>query len=292
MPLTIRQMQIRRQLTQASKLKRRRKPKKIQRLREPRLQQLQYQRLLSRMVRDLQRIVREEVIPQTPGWLAAAQVERAGVREDAIRDTIGVIFGKLAVIFGQVFSDGVLETEIRSVATGVDSLHSVEFIKQTTAGIGVPVIRPEPWKQALMRDFVTDNVKLTKSLTGDALRSFEQIVSNGIRGDLRTEDIAKELQAKLGVTKARAKFLARDQVGKLQGELTQHRQQGAGIKEYTWSTSKDERVRHDHQLLEGTTQQWSKAPIVDRRTGRRAHPGRDFQCRCQPIPKIPAEFLA
>lgn len=285
-------MRIRRQLTQAATLRRRRKPKKVPLLREPRAQRLQYQKLLNSMTRELQRMLREDIVPQIPGWLATAQAERAGVREDAVRDTIGLSFGRLVLLFGQLFPDGDLDTEIRDVATSTDSLHSVEFIKQTTAGIGVPLIQPEPWKQALMRDFVTDNVGLTKSLSGDTLRSFEQIISNGIRGDLRSSDIAKELQAKLGVTKSRAAFLARDQVGKLQGELTQHRQQGAGIKEYTWSTSKDERVRHGHQVLEGTVQQWSKPPIVDRRTGRRAHPGRDFQCRCQPIPTIPAEFLA
>ncbi len=45
------------------------------------------------------------------------------------------------------------------------------------------------------------------------------------------------------ISNSRAKLLARDQVGKLNGRLTQRRQQDIGVEMYIWSTSRDERMR-------------------------------------------------
>lgn len=57
-----------------------------------------------------------------------------------------------------------------------------------------------------------------------------------------------------------------------------------GYGRYIWTTRRDNRVRPDHARLEGRICSWNDPPIVDLRSGRRAHPGGDYNCRCSASP--------
>ncbi len=57
----------------------------------------------------------------------------------------------------------------------------------------------------------------------------------------------------------------------------------AGITQYTWSTSKDERVRPSHAELEGEQFSYDDPPEVD---GEPANPGEPILCRCVPLPVL------
>jgi SPP1 gp7 family putative phage head morphogenesis protein len=105
-----------------------------------------------------------------------------------------------------------------------------------------------------------------------------EIIEGPLREGIRVEEVRARIQERMGVVQSRAELIARDQTLKLYGQIQEARQTDAGIEEYTWSTSLDERVRSRHTELEGTTQRWDTPPVVDRKTGRRAHPGEDFQC--------------
>lgn len=59
---------------------------------------------------------------------------------------------------------------------------------------------------------------------------------------------------------------------------------GSGFQYYVWTTRKDDRVRPDHARLEGRICNWNDPPIVDLRSGRRRHPGEDYNCRCTAAP--------
>ena len=52
----------------------------------------------------------------------------------------------------------------------------------------------------------------------------------------------------------------------------------SGFQYYVWTTRKDDRVRPDHARLEGRIINWNDPPVVDLRSGRRRHPGEDYQC--------------
>jgi SPP1 gp7 family putative phage head morphogenesis protein len=82
---------------------------------------------------------------------------------------------------------------------------------------------------------------------------------------------------------AKARFLARQETSLFFSKLSMTRAGNAGVRRYRWSTSHDQRVRPDHKDLQGTIHAIDDPPIVDSRTGRRAHPGQDFGCRCSPI---------
>jgi SPP1 gp7 family putative phage head morphogenesis protein len=76
-----------------------------------------------------------------------------------------------------------------------------------------------------------------------------------------------------GVSERHAAFIARDQLGKFAGALNQAQDQYAGSTEYIWRTMKDNRVRHEHEELEGKRFSYKKPPPC-------GHPGKDYQCRC------------
>lgn len=117
-------------------------------------------------------------------------------------------------------------------------------------------------------------------------RKVEAIIANPINEGLHPRALAAKLRKELGVEKRRAELIARDQTLKTYGRLQKERQLSAGIKRYRWVTSRDERVRHRHRDLDNTVHLWSEPPIVDARTGRRGHPGEDFQCRCNAAPVL------
>jgi SPP1 gp7 family putative phage head morphogenesis protein len=92
------------------------------------------------------------------------------------------------------------------------------------------------------------------------------------------------IQSEWDTSASKARFLASQETRLFLGTLSRDRAKRTGVRRYRWSTSHDERVREDHKLLQGTIVDLdSPGPIVDRKTGRRAHAGEDFGCRCAKI---------
>lgn len=137
--------------------------------------------------------------------------------------------------------------------------------------------------QNALVQFRERNVGLIKSLGEQQLGDIEELLGQAESGAWRVEELQTRIQERFGVSKSKADFLARDQVLKLNGQLTQVRQTGAGITKYIWTTSRDERVRPAHADLDGTECLWSSPPVISD-DGRTGHPGDDFQCRCVAYP--------
>lgn len=108
----------------------------------------------------------------------------------------------------------------------------------------------------------------------------------------RVETIAKEIEDLLPVRNDRhAMLIARDQIGKLNGAITEATQQAAGITEFVWRSSRDERVRDLHVDLHDTTWRWDDLPESGT-DGERLPPGLPIQCRCFARPVLPDSLIA
>lgn len=68
------------------------------------------------------------------------------------------------------------------------------------------------------------------------------------------------------------------------GDATEAKHRSLGIERYRWISSRDARVRRRHRELDKTIHRWSDPPISNPDTGRRAHPGQDYGCRCTASP--------
>lgn len=201
-------------------------------------------------------------------------------RSDAVRSTFVVqMIHDLEVALEEAFNPQDLAGELDILATRINKHGLLEFrrvIGISSTDLGV---------RDLLSDFRTRNVSLIKSLAKEQISEIRGLLQEGEAGAWQVDELRKSIQARFGVTRSKADLLARDQTLKLNGQLTQKRQQNAGIVEYIWTTSRDERVRPMHAELEGTKQRWDKPPVVSP-DGRRGHPGDDYQCRCTAFPVL------
>lgn len=142
-----------------------------------------------------------------------------------------------------------------------------------------------------LRRWVDENVSLISTLPDESLDEMQDIVEEGFLAGKSNRDIVKDIQERYKVSRSKARFYAVDQLAKLNASIAQQQQTECGVEEYEWSSSRDARVRERHRELDGTIHRWDDPPVVDERTGRRAHPGEDYRCRCVAIPIFKLETL-
>jgi len=147
-------------------------------------------------------------------------------------------------------------------------------------GVGVDVYRSEPWLAQSQANWVANNAALIKNIPEQYMGRVEGIIRNGVMNGESPKSLAKKIQDAGGITENRAKLIATDQIGKANGELTKNRQMELGIKDYTWKTSRDERVRPLHQARQDVEFSWDKPPSD-------GHPGMPIRCRCHASPIFP-----
>lgn len=132
--------------------------------------------------------------------------------------------------------------------------------------------------------FVRENVARIRGTI--PLEKMREVISSHHAAGSDRITLRNKLMDTFGFSRSRANLVARDQVLKLNSQITQFRQQTLGVTEYRWVTANDERVRDGHKQLDGKIIRWDDPPVVDERTGRRAHAGQDFQCRCTAVPVV------
>lgn len=141
------------------------------------------------------------------------------------------------------------------------------------------------------RQWVLQNVDLITTIPKETLKRMYNVISGGQYAGKTAAEIGRQIQASYNVSKSHARFIARDQMAKLNAQITQRQQTDAGITEYVWRTVGDGRVRESHRHLNGKRFKYSDPPIVDPKTGRRANPGEDYQCRCVALPVFDIDGL-
>lgn len=179
---------------------------------------------------------------------------------------------------------------IEGVGASVYRFSREQWSRQVKASLGID-LTSDPNLDELARVFRAENTKLIKSLCASHVERVRDVLMGAGSGE-RVENIMRDIREATGASKSRAALIARDQVLSLNGDVAEARHKDLGVTEYVWRTSKDERVRERHRELDGQRISYAEPPIVDKRTGRREHAGRDFQCRCTADPIIDLDALA
>jgi SPP1 gp7 family putative phage head morphogenesis protein len=203
---------------------------------------------------------------------AALQASTSGTPiEQAFRRTLeqsGMNQGEIDRLAARAFpADG----EINRVAFR-DSMRRV---------LGVDVITGDAKIEAAMRVWEAENIALIKSIPQQALSRLQGQIVEAVRTGQTLKQITDNIRNEFGVTDRRAQLIARDQVGKLNGQLTQQRQQDQGIDSYKWRGILDVRERPEHVAREGHVYAWNKPPAD-------GHPGQPIRCRCTAEPVLPS----
>lgn len=145
--------------------------------------------------------------------------------------------------------------------------------------------------EALLR-WADEGVRYIRAVPAERLRGLSARLSEIAREGIRWETLRDELREQLGVGERHLNLIARDQVAKLNGKITQSLQQAAGVEEYVWVATRDERTRKTHREAHGKTFRWDGpgAPGVGF-YGTSAHPGQAGQCRCVARPVVPRSLF-
>lgn len=235
--------------------------------RSPDNAELAYTRALARLVREIRRIVLASIDPAINRRLDAP-------------GALGIDWPKLRVRLGQIIArqagdlaDTMLEQVSRFNKRDLERMLAIDINDE-----------PAALRRALSR-LRRENVALIKSIGAEMLTDVHRVVSRSVREGRRASELRELLVERFDVTESRADLIARDQTLKANSALTRVRHEQAGIDQYVWSTSKDERVRQSHQILEGRIFSWAEPPVTNP-NGDRNNPGEDFQCRCVAIPVL------
>ena len=254
------------------------------------------EREFQRLTDAYMKLLKAELQKHLPEIRAAAQAE-VGQRHDGINDLIAFIqqlFVEIREALEQSVAAFGLRRKVERMAHMLRKLSIKEWKRAVHAVLGIDIFedyyRGEFYRESIAR-WVEANVGLISTIPQSALGEMENIVLDGFRNGKPTSSIMKEIQKTYSISKAHARLIARDQISKLNGELSRQQQLDAGVKEYIWSDSRDGRVRDSHRSLNGKRFSWNEPPIVDIKRGRRCHPGQDFQCRCVALPVFDIDTL-
>lgn len=179
-----------------------------------------------------------------------------------------------------------------------------EFAKMLDKGIHVNLPTSASWWNDMKSSWAEDNYTLITSNAKNYVSKIntltEQAIVNGMSPKKLKEEIYKATE---GLTQKHCKLIARDQMGKLNGQITQAQMEEIGLDMYIWSTAFDDRVRDSHAAMEGLLCRWDDASVcsydggktwVDRPSAAvQLHPGQDIQCRCVGLayyPELTAEI--
>ena len=166
------------------------------------------------------------------------------------------------------------------------SSHQRKMIqKQTRAALGVDVTFRDKGLAAKMAHFVDENASLISTMQTNVHDDVAKIVTRAIVNGELHDEVAKEIEKRFGVSESHAKLIARDQIGKLYGQLNAARSRELGLKRFIWRSVGDERVRDEHTKREedsnpdegGTPYYFDDPPDGEL-------PGVPIQCRCTAEP--------
>jgi SPP1 gp7 family putative phage head morphogenesis protein len=180
----------------------------------------------------------------------------------------------------------------------------IESFKNTEKASSLGINLKSAVTQDMRAMWVSENVRLIKSIGQHSLKEVEQVVYSAIRQGVGHRELAKNLVERFAVAKKRASLIARDQIGKLSADLTRARHKELGITLYKWTTSRDERVRKSHQVLSDKICDYNDTDVyknnveskgwLDRASiaATNTQPGQDVLCRCTPLAIVPVSMGA
>lgn len=135
---------------------------------------------------------------------------------------------------------------------------------------------------------VQENVSLIKSIASQYHTDVTGLVMRSVQAGRDLAPLAKELEARYGITRRRAALIARDQNNKATAVMSRVRQTEAGIKQAVWLHSlggKEPRKTHvaNNGKVYDIAVGWFDP---DPRVRKRIWPGELINCRCVPKPIV------
>ncbi len=153
----------------------------------------------------------------------------------------------------------------------------VQLGRQVKAALGVELPIGDKGLRTRIEGFAAENAALIKGLSQETISAIEKASLRAVQDGKLYGDLQQEITERFNIGERRARLIARDQIGKLAGQLNADRQRGLGITEFIWRTVNDGRVRDEHETRDGEKYSYEDPPDGEL-------PGEPIQCRCSAEP--------
>jgi SPP1 gp7 family putative phage head morphogenesis protein len=154
---------------------------------------------------------------------------------------------------------------------------------RTSTGLDISGLLHSDPMTGVMQRALRANVDLITSIPQQHFERLRKAIDDSFTAGQRWEDLATSVKEIGGITDRRARFIARDQTGKMSAAFNEERQTSLGIEEYIWQDVGDGRVRPSHAAMNGRRCRWDSPPSVD---GENVHPREAAGCRCGALPVL------
>ena len=240
-----------------------------------------------RLMNQIMKIIKDSVLEELPTLeMRYAQEMRTDGIDDLDRK-LKRLFAKIGEKIDKLIRAKDMRKILQSISRHGRNISVKEWKRLVHKTLGID-ISEDYYKGHLMDDlmekWVNDNVDLIKTIPQNALDEMKKIILKGYKEGANTKAISKEIQEAYGISKRHAQFIARDQMAKLNADMTRKEHEDAGVTRFKWRTVGDGRVRDSHRRLNNQVFEYAKPPINER--GERILPGTDYQCRCVAIPVL------
>lgn len=155
--------------------------------------------------------------------------------------------------------------------------HRIEFAQQLEDAKWVNIAMLDRRIPGAVSQFVHENVALIRKLQGATLDHLETLLYRGISSGMGVEELGLTISERFGISERHARFIARDQIQKLDSKVTELRHFEMGITQYDWWTMLDPKVRKTHRPRHAKRFLYSDPPSG-------GHPGTEAGCRCRQVP--------
>lgn len=188
-------------------------------------------------------------------------------------------------------NNNVILTALGKTADETMEFGEKEFKRILEQGIHVNMPTSASWWNDMKNSWMEDNYTLITSNAKNYISKINTLTEQAIVNGWSMGKLKEEIQkATTGLSDKHCKLLARDQIGKLNGQINQAQMEELGLDLYVWSTAYDDRVRDSHSIMEGLLCRWDDANVCSYDNGKTwvsrpsgavlLHPGQDIQCRC------------
>jgi SPP1 gp7 family putative phage head morphogenesis protein len=247
--------------------------------------------------REVMRNAFADLMHELPELLTSAARER-GDRTDAdegkrARALIAAAKEKLR---GSV-STKAIEDMAEKFAERTSTFQRIQLNRQVKSVLGVDPFYGDKGLRNRFANFASESVSLIKGITDDVATRIEKIVTRGLTSAVKHGDLAKTLDNEFGFGERRAAIIARDQIGKLYGQINASRQKDLGVRRFRWMTVGDDRTRgnpsgkypnvdpdDDHYARDGKIYAYDDPPKDS--DGVPQLPGEPILCRCWAEPVL------
>lgn len=234
--------------------------------------EMEYRKALRDILRGAKAEIEATLLPAVKADLkrkASAVTQDMGADGEAALEGLSTVLARLTSA-ARAMMERVLRREGRR--------HTDKVIAQANRILGADltaVVREEDLEDYL-RAAAARNATYIRSLSEDIQKRVSAAAYDATINGSSVKNFAGRLKDEFGIVGRRADFIAQDQMAKLNSEMNELRHTQAGVTEYVWSSSRDERVRGLHRAIDGVVYQYGKPTEAEQGLP----PGRPPRCRC------------